>query len=203
MFKIDKTENSRKKGVVAYTSNPFLENLTIPIGKKYRRREGGTFTTTGVNGDQQEHQIAEITQIEKVDKDQFVKLYTSEIRHFFNLKPSTQKILMVVLTALQELPNKDQVYLDIKHVQRFFSDEKIMTRATFSAAVKELIEKEFIAECALQTNQYYINPALFFNGDRLRIVKEYVVDHNKRIKNAAKDLTENAKREEQQEEMDI
>jgi hypothetical protein len=171
---------SRKIGVVKHEINPFIKDLTIEIGKKFTRIDGGTLTTGQGTGAEAEHKVAQITQVTPIDKEKFVKVFTDELRTFFDLKKSTQKILHIVLVELQKVPGKDQIYLDHRHAIRFFTDVKtpdgkpIMSKPTFYKALKELISKEFLAE-STQTNQYYINPALFFNGDRLKLVKEYVV----------------------------
>jgi hypothetical protein len=157
-----------------------MDGLKVEIGKKFTRIDGATLITGQGSTDEGEHRMAQITQVTKIDKNKFVKVFTDELRTFFDLKKSTQKILHIVLVELQKVPGKDQIYLDHRHAIRFFTDVKapdgkpIMSKPTFYKALKELINKGFLAE-STQTNQYYINPSLFFNGDRLKLVKEYVI----------------------------
>lgn len=177
---------SRKKGIVQYSENPFLEKLHVPVTKKFKNHESGIFmsgTAQQTTGEAVE--VAAITRVENVDEEKFVKLYTDELRHFFNLKPSTQRVLQVVLVELQKRKDKDSIYLDYKHSMEYFTKEKnaddkktSMSRATFHNCVKELIENDFIAESTYQ-NQYFINPRLFYNGSRLRLVREFRVKKNK------------------------
>ena len=74
--------------------------------------------------------------------------------------------------------------MDYKQALKFFCEEienkkfKI-SRSTFYSAVKELILNNFIAE-SIYSNQYYINPSLFFNGNRLKLIKEYRVKKEKK-----------------------
>ena len=88
------TEESRKKGVVKYSENPFLISLMVPIKKQFSTQESGIFLTNTSKKEQTGEcvETACITKIKEVDEEQFLKLYTTELKHFFNLKPSTQKI---------------------------------------------------------------------------------------------------------------
>ena len=47
-----------------------------------------------------------------------------------------------------------------------------MSKQTFYRGVEELIEKGFIARHR-SAGWYFTNPAMFFNGNRARFVKEY------------------------------
>jgi hypothetical protein len=46
-----------------------------------------------------------------------------------------------------------------------------MSDRTFHGGLKELLAKGFLAPKA--PNQYWVNPALFFKGDRVAFVREY------------------------------
>ena len=46
-----------------------------------------------------------------------------------------------------------------------------MSEFTFRRGLKELLEKEFLRP--RQPGVYWVNPALFFKGDRVAFVKEY------------------------------
>ena len=172
-------QKSRKKGIIKHKDNPFLKELDVPISKKFENQEGGLFIThSSLLKDQTESiQTATITKVKNVDKEKFIKLYTDELKHFFNLKPSTQKVLQVILVEVQKIKNKDIIYLDYKYAVEYFCEFKenskpIISRSTFFKCLKELIENEFIAESTL-VNQYFINPKLFFNGSRIKLIKEY------------------------------
>lgn len=170
---------SRKKGVVQHEHNPFIQELEVPLKKKFSKSESGVFMTgqSQQNGSGECVDVAAITRVEFVDEEKFVKVYTDELRHFFSLKPSTQKVLQIVLVELQKRKDKDLVYLDYKHACAYFTSteetgKKTMSRPTFHTCIKEMIANNFIAESTYQ-NQYFINPKLFFNGNRLKLVKEY------------------------------
>lgn len=164
---------ARKKDVVLYTENPFMGELS---GMKTRRKrvtaKGGKAiidTTTGEIED-----VAEIVSVQHVDNEQFVKVFTANLRTFFNLKPTTYRLVQVLLYQLGKTPQRDTVYLNIAVAERYFqeTEQRGVSRSAYHDAMRELIEKSFIAE-SVDPNLYWINPALFFNGDRVRFVKEY------------------------------
>ena len=46
-----------------------------------------------------------------------------------------------------------------------------MSKRTFNRGFKELLEKDFLSPKSPDT--YWVNPTLFFKGDRVRFIKEY------------------------------
>lgn len=118
--------------------------------------------------------VAEIVAVQQVDNAQFVKIFTSNLKHFFNLKPTTFRLVQVLLHQLGRTPQRDTVYLNMAVAEDYFSEteQRGISRTSYHDATKELIQKGFIAE-STNPNLYWINPALFFNGDRVRFVKEY------------------------------
>ena len=163
---------SRKKNVTVYKENPFWEPTEVKVGKKFIRVAGGTHVS---EGGAVEHSGIHIVQ--EVDKEEFVKLYTKNMRAFFDLKPSTQKVLQAVLHQVQQNPNLDAIYLPWFEVQDFSKRHEFkISKAAFHNSINEMLEKGFMAE-AEAPSKYWINPHLFFNGDRMTYIKEY------RIKN--------------------
>ena len=125
-------------------------------------------TTTGEVED-----VAEIVSVHRVDNEQFVKIFTSNLKQFFNLKPTTYRMVQVLLHQLGRARDRDTVYLNVSVAEQYFisTDQNLISKASYYNAMRELIQKGFIAEH--QPEPLLINPALFFNGDRVRFVKEY------------------------------
>ena len=164
---------ARRKDVEIHEQNPFLPELS---GMKTRRKrvtvksdKAIVDTKTG-----EVENVAEVVSVQNVDNEQFVKVFTSNLRSFFNLKPSTYRLVQVLLYQIGQAPQKGAVYLNLSVAERYFeqTDQKPVSKATFHNSIKELIKKGFIAESP-DPNLYWINPTLFFNGDRVRFVKEY------------------------------
>lgn len=163
---------SRKLGVTTYKENPFITATTaIATAKKRVVVKGGKAIVDQVTGEYED--VAEIVMVRQVDSEQFVKLFTQNLRVFFDLTSGTMRLLEVLLAQVQRAPNQDRVMLNMAVMHDYFTVINIfpMSKASFHRAVRELIEKRFIAETIL-TGLYFINPNLFFNGDRVRFMTE-------------------------------
>lgn len=125
----------------------------------------------------------------RADKEQFVKLYTTHLKAFFELSTTAYKVLHYVLYEIQNNAiNSDEVYLSLVKAQMFFDEQgSKISRTTFFRAMKELVEKLFIAETISQ-NVYYINPKLFFNGDRVEFITRFMVEDKKTISKLKNDM---------------
>ena len=112
--------------------------------------------------------------VHRVDNEQFVKIFTSNLKQFFNLKPTTYRMVQVLLHQLGRARDRDTVYLNVSVAEQYLS-LPIRTRFQkhpITTPCANSSKKGFIAE-STNPNLYWINPALFFNGDRVRFVKEY------------------------------
>lgn len=160
----------RKHGVVAYSKNPFWKPYEVAVGTKKVTIAGG-FLTSGETGESIQH--AGIHRVEFVDEDRFVKLFTQNIKVFFDLTPASQKVLQCVLATLQENPNAEGIHLPWFAVEDYTKANHLkISRASFHNAMREMLAKGFVAESE-HPNFYWINPHLFFNGDRMTFITEY------------------------------
>lgn len=164
------TEIDAKK---RYRENPFVDRFTMPVSPKTRKLEvDAEMYLTTTNGEVVAG--AEIRQVHLVDSDKFVKVFTNHLRAFFDLSLRAQKLLEVVMAQMSTMPGGDRVYLNSTTVERYMADQgrKGLGRATYSRALEEMLAKGFIARSD-QQHLYFINPAIFFNGDRISFVKEF------------------------------
>jgi hypothetical protein len=168
--KISSRITSRKKDVVAYSKNPFWEPHEVKVGKKRVTISGGLLTNKDT-GESMHH--AGIHRVEFVDESKFVKIFTQNIKVFFDLSFGSQKVLQCLLSTLQKNPNADGIHLPWFTVEDYSKSHSLkISRTTFHRALREMIEKGFIAESEY-LNFYWINPNLFFNGDRMVFISEY------------------------------
>lgn len=125
----------------------------------------------------------------RADKEQFVKLYTTHLKAFFELSTTAYKVLHYVLYEIQNNAiNSDEVYLSLVKAQIFFEEQgSKIGSSSFYKAMKELVEKLFLAETISQ-NIYYINPKLFFNGDRVEFITRFMVEDKKTISKYKNDI---------------
>lgn len=169
MRQVDKVEYSRRKGMKLHRTNPFWEATSVTVGTKRISVSGGRHISE--DGESVDHSGIHI--VRQVDESQFLKVYTKNIKAIFDLKPSTQKILQYLMQELQRTPNAEGVYLSWFRAEEYLSEEDVkISRASFHRAMKELLEKKFIAE-SVDPNMFWFNPNLFFNGNRMTFVNEY------------------------------
>lgn len=178
-------ETAQKTGIrnaTRYEENPFLDRLTIKTrGKKVTVARGARLVDTDTG---EIEGITEIAQVIEVEQEEFIKLYTRDLAIWFDLKKTGLRVFGALMLVIQENAiGRDLVYFD--HTgknSRAFG----LSKNTFYRGVEELLEKGFIARHK-SAGWYFINPTMFFNGDRARFVKEY---RKPKSKNAeAKSLT--------------
>jgi hypothetical protein len=171
MEQITKLDGDKKLGVRSakkYEVNPFIDRLVVKTrGRKVTVARGSTLVdmnTGEIEG------VTEIAQIQEVDEGQFVKLFTKDLAIWFDLNKSAMRVFGALLATVQkESIGRDLVFFDHTSEQ---TKEFGMSKQTFYRGVEELIEKGFIARHR-SAGWYFTNPAMFFNGNRARFVKEY------------------------------
>jgi hypothetical protein len=165
------TEEKKHTGVKTaskYEVNPFIDRLVVKTrGRKVTVARGSTLVdmqTGEIEG------VTEIAQIVEVDESQFIKLFTKDLAIWFDLNRAAMRVFGALLTVVQDSAiGRDMVFFDVR--SEALEAFKI-SKATFYRGLDELIEKGFIAR-HLSPGWYFINPAMFFNGNRARFVKEY------------------------------
>lgn len=158
-----------------YSDNPFTtpEGFVVPKRKKMRYTGITEQEITVKIGN--DEMAAEVRTIDTVDSEPFVKIFTQEIKRFFGLSNAAMRIVTLMLEDVgnMKLGGSDQVYMTEKFVQKAMieCDLKPISTATYYRAIYELIEKGFIAPTE-NPPLFFINPAIFFNGDRIKFTRE-------------------------------
>lgn len=151
-----------------YDANPFINNLIIKTkGRKITVARGSTLidSETGEVGG-----CTEIAQVVEIDEGEFVKLFTRDLSVWFDLNRSAMRVFGALLATLQTSSiGRDLVFFDLR--SKALETFKI-SKSTFYRGLEELIEKGFIAR-HISSGWFFINPAMFFNGNRARFIKEY------------------------------
>ena len=117
---------------------------------------------------------AVIVEQEELDEVHFVKVFTAGIRAAFGLSLTGSRVFQAILDVYQRQPLTggfaDSIYLH-------FFDGGLDGRAldmsdrTFRRGLVELLENGFLYPRG--ENLYWVNPNLFFRGDRATFIKEY------------------------------
>lgn len=160
-----------------YKENPFVQDGTfsVPMRSKTDVLEtaGPMVLTDSTTGEAMD--VAEIRRRKTVDTDKFVKLFVSHLHAFFDLKPGTIKLMTALIDELSQARymNGDTIYLNYARVVEYFErhQTKPPAKGTFFSAMAEMTEKGFVAP-SVDQNLWFVNPAIFFNGDRVKFVTE-------------------------------
>ena len=159
--------------------NPLVEGTLI--------QSKGRYVSTGVrselvNPDTGEVQaISAIHRIKYVDDAEFVKVFAEGVKAMYGLSRTAIRVFQAVLTEYQESKMyggfADSVYLS--WFDNGLSGRDVgMSEVTFHRGLKELLLNDFIAPKT--PNVYWVNPALFFKGDRVAFIKEYRLKDKKK-----------------------
>lgn len=153
--------------------NPLLCPGDVPV--KRRRVRSGLAEKTLVDLQTGEVTAASVLhQIEEVDSDHFVKVFAAGLIATFELSKTAARVFQAVLQEYEKTPMTGG-FADAVHLAWF--DEGLsgrsagMSEKTFQRGLKELLGKGFLAPKS--PTIFWVNPALFFKGDRVMFVREY------------------------------
>lgn len=165
-----KPEEIDLRKVQRYDENPLVEAGEIRTKQKTVRA-----IATGKMVDTISGEIMAGTAIvvrKTVDEEHFVKVFAEGVKASFDLSLSGFKVFQLVLKAAQKGAfGADSIYL---YFMDAVNDPDLpVSQQTFHRGLKELLAKRFIAASS-RPNIYWINPHLFFKGDRVSFVTEYM-----------------------------
>lgn len=155
--------------------NPFCFETEIKIETRKKNLTVSRGTELIERKDTSKSYFANIVHTQEVDKEEFIKLYTSQIKAYFDLTKTAYKVFFIFLRIYQDAIGKDHFYLSCKKAMSLAEkiDHFVLSESIFYRGIKELIEKRIIAKTN-EKNWYFINPAIVFNGDRARFVSEII-----------------------------
>lgn len=166
-----------------YRENPFLLQTINSVRVRNKRVSLSCDTADADLGliDQKTGELlgrTQITTVKLVDEEEFVKIFTREIRLAFELSSAGYKALWVLIYAMQENINKDSVFLDTTALEDFLQnqnskspekEELTLSYSTFSRGLRELVKSKIIAK-STRRGEYFINPSFAFNGNRIEYI---------------------------------
>ncbi|RRO06779.1 MULTISPECIES: hypothetical protein [Pectobacterium] len=155
--------------------NPFCFDTELKIETRKKNLTVSRGTELIEKKDTSKSYFANIVHTQEVDKEEFIKLYTSQIKAYFDLTKTAYKVFFIFLRIYQDAIGKDHFYLSCKKAMSLAEkiDHFVLSESIFYRGIKELIEKRIIAKTN-EKNWYFINPAIVFNGDRARFVSEII-----------------------------
>lgn len=157
------------------TENPFMDGSEIHTRHKtVRTRSAPKDLLDPDSGEIVGSSIIHV--IEEKDEEHFVKVFAEGVRAAFDLSKTGARVFQAVLGEYQK-SKLTGGYSD--SVSLIWFDDGLNGRAldmsdrTFHNGLKELIVKGFLKPKL--PNQFWVNPALFFKGDRVAFMREYRV----------------------------
>lgn len=152
--------------------NPLIEPQSIETKKRYVRSGRADALISQETGEIRA--VATIQTIEERDDIEFVKVFAAGVAASYDLTKTAQRVFQAVLEQYQKTP-MSKGYADSVNLLWFddgLDGRKIgVSERTFRRGLKELLSKKFIAP--KDGVSYWVNPALFFKGDRVMFIKEY------------------------------
>lgn len=162
------TKNVSKR----HQENPFTEDIDITLtNKKITISPMGMDNNVLINQSTDEVHGTHVVARKRVDSGKFLKVFADYMQETFELSQSGNKALRVLMWAMQEKSvNKNIVTLDQYALIDFLKaheDHKFdLSPPTFKRGIAQLEHADIIAK-SLRRGDYYINPQVIFNGDRV------------------------------------
>jgi len=159
----------------AYKVNPWSGDLAATIATKNKITGIGKADAL-INletGEISSSASIAMTKLQTVDKQEFVKIFEGGISSIFELSKAARDLFQSML----------QIYIDQKfQADRVYLSTAALTdvgytrsRVTKNNALNQLLDLDFIAQVKDDKAWFWINPSMFFKGDRMRLVREFAV----------------------------
>lgn len=153
-----------------YTTNPFLTGFRVSLrhsrhALKTPNRQGIIDLTTG-----QITETAEVVKNVPRDAEPFIKLFSEKLSFLFLLSQPAIRVLGALFMEMSRNTRRDSVMLTERTAAAYAASAGVsLPRASYYKGKRELIEHGLIATSS-EPNVVWINPAFFFNGDRLPLI---------------------------------
>lgn len=151
-------------------ANPFIQETVEYVRKGKKTIYMGTRKGTEVIVDSETGEItghAIFAKRVSYDRGEFRKVYVDSIAAFFDLSKPALKVFGFILA---EMPtDTDSIFLNVKKCKEATG---YASTKTINTGLSELMENKFIAR-GFQNHMYYINPTVFFNGNRVTFLNDY------------------------------
>jgi len=154
------------------TMNPLMEPRQVNVKKRYVRTGKTEELVNSATGEISH--VSAIHQVEERDDAEFVKVFAAGVSAAYDLNRTAQRVFQAVLAEYERTP-MTRGFADTVELFWFgngLSGRDIgMSEKTFQRGLKELLGKGFLAPKS--SSIFWVNPSLFFKGDRVMFIKEY------------------------------
>lgn len=158
--------------------NPFIDDTIFHVDKGEKLILMGTKNSDllidSETGELKAHSV--FAKRIPVDKAEFRKIYISSVSAWFGLSKTGIKVFGYILSTIR--PNHDYFIMDYEDCMEFTGYK---SKKSIIDGLREMIDNKFIDRGKNQY-VYYINPTVFFNGDRITFLKHYELRKEKETK---------------------
>ena len=155
--------------------NPFLVGMTLQT--KTKKVNAKTEEVFDGDGNPVDNEAREISHIKYVDRAKFVKVLNAAYREAFGLSSKGQRLFWLLVEELSQNHGRDFVYLNYRREFTISGGKVKLPKTSFYDGLKELQNAEFIRPKVEGKGYYWINPNLFWNGDRVKLATTYIQKH--------------------------
>lgn len=177
-----RTYKKLESPVQVYVSNPSInhvsDNLVSRTKKHYLRNGNHALLLDDQTGEHIGQMGAVFLEEKTVDTEQFIKLFTAGIEELMSLSSAGLKLFRLIYELMLETPNVDFFTLDYKTLKTL--KKWNYSQPTFNTGLNELLIKSIIYK-SVAPAQYFVNVSLFYNGDRITLLKSYRLKSSKSI----------------------
>jgi hypothetical protein len=156
-----------------HSQNPFLTGFRVQ--QRSRRKTLATEDRQGIiNLDTGEvTAAAEMVKIVPRDSEKFLKIFSEHLPLFFGLSGPAMKVLASIWIEVARFPSHDSVMMTERIAEQHAKNSgHELSRTTYYRGRRELIEKGIVAASS-ESSMLWINPAFFFNGNRLPLIPSH------------------------------
>lgn len=171
-----------------HRENPFIPDMLFPKGSKSISigRPKDKTLVDNVTGQIDDSLYIGIRK--EVDKEEFVKIFHSQLQSLFNLSKCALKVLSYFMSITKF---DDEMLFDLVDCKKFTG---YSSKESVFNGIAELLDKEIIAR-GRNAYRYYANPSIFYKGDRIVLVTEFRQKRMKSLENKNQlDLFEKGKK---------
>lgn len=155
-----------------HKENPFLDDFFPRTKGKIVARSKNKAIVDMVTGELQDTLFIGIKK--EVEKEEFVKIFQSSLQELFGLNKATLKVLSYFMSVTEF---NDKIIFDLEQCKTYINYKSTQT---IFKGLRELVDRGIIAK-SIHTSIYFINPTIFYKGDRLTIIKQYHLKKAKQV----------------------
>lgn len=153
--------------------NPFIENAIVNIqeksvAKKQYVQGDKTVQNLIVNDNGEVLGASAFMRFVQVDEEKFAKIYLSQFEAFWELSKSAIRVFGYIMNSV--MPNHDFLFFDMNECKAF---TKYHSHVPINKGLTDLISAGIIAR-GKNEYMYFINPLVFFNGNRVTFATTYI-----------------------------